>query len=222
MRKWGFVVTLLYAFILLALLVPAFRVLVGHSAPTLRDFAEMYKSWITWMIVCAFVIPQIVLLSLSVDTAAKRLKPQRSLLFSAVLTGLFLAVITFVTGVALFVAIRGENAIPNFETITPVIVPPLVLWLGWGVLFYLFCRNSTDPVTRAVSWLFRGSVLELLVAVPTHVIVRRRDDCCAPLVTGFGITSGIAIMLLAFGPSVLLLFKKRMERYQQQETAVRG
>ena len=222
MRKWGVVVTLLYAFILSALLVPAFRVLVGHSAPTLRDFAEMYKSWITWMIVCAFVIPQIVLLSLSVDTAAKRLKPQRSLLFSAVLTGLFLAVITFVTGVALFVAIRGENAIPNFETITPVIVPPLVLWLGWGVLFYLFCRNSTDPVTRAVSWLFRGSVLELLVAVPTHVIVRRRDDCCAPLVTGFGITSGIAIMLLAFGPSVLLLFKKRMERYQQQETAVRG
>ena len=78
--------------------------------------------------------------------------------------------------------------------------------------------NSTDPVTRAVSWLFRGSILELLVAVPSHVIVRRRHDCCAPMVTGFGITSGIAIMLISFGPSVLLLFKKRMEGYERSST----
>lgn len=220
MRKWGVVVSLLYAFIILALLAPAFLVIIGRSAPTLSEFEEIYKSWITWMIVSVFVISQVVLLSLSVDTQWKRRKPQRPLLFSAVLTGFFLAIVTFVAGVALFVTIRGETAINNFDTITRVIVPPLVLWLLWAVLFYLLYRNSTDPVTRAVSWLLRGSVLELLVAVPTHVIVRRRNDCCAPLVTGFGITTGIAIMLLAFGPSVLLLFKKRMERYQRLETTV--
>jgi hypothetical protein len=75
------------------------------------------------------------------------------------------------------------------------------------------CRNSTDPVTRAVAWLFRGSVLELLIAVPAHVIIRRRHDCSAPVVNSFGIASGIAIMLLSFGPSVLLLYKKRMAAY---------
>jgi hypothetical protein len=56
--------------------------------------------------------------------------------------------------------------------------------------------------------LLRGSALELLVAVPCHVIVRRRDDCSAPVVTGFGIVTGIAIMLLSFGLSVLLLYQK--------------
>lgn len=217
MRKWGTVVSFLYVLIILAVLVPAIRVLASSSPFTWSDLAAMYKSWITWIIVAAFVIPQIVLLALSVDTSARPLKPQRSILSSAAITGFLLAIVTFVTGSALFVVIWGENAVPNFETITPVLVPPLILWVVWGMLFYLLSRNSPDPVTRAVAWLFRGSVLELLVAVPTHVIVRRRHDCCAPGLTGFGITSGIAIMLLSFGPSVLLLFKKRMERYSDRE-----
>jgi hypothetical protein len=57
--------------------------------------------------------------------------------------------------------------------------------------------------------------LELLVAVPCHVIVRRRNECSAPIATSFGITTGIAVMLLAFGPSVLLLYKKRLEGYRR-------
>jgi hypothetical protein len=32
------------------------------------------------------------------------------------------------------------------------------------------------------------------------VVARQREDCSAPFATGFGIATGIAIMLLAFGP----------------------
>ena len=51
-----------------------------------------------------------------------------------------------------------------------------------------------------------------LVAIPSHMIVRRRDECCAPAVTAVGIAAGLIIMLLAFGPSLYFLFKKRFER----------
>ena len=59
----------------------------------------------------------------------------------------------------------------------------------------------------------------LLIVVPSHVIVRRRGDCCAPVVTSFGIVTGIAIMLLSFGPGILLLYKKRLDAYKARSGA---
>ena len=97
----------------------------------------------------------------------------------------------------------GDNILPLWMT----------LWVFWAVIFYLYARKSDNYVKRQIAWLLRGSVLELLVAVPSHAIVRRRGDCSAPFVTAWGIETGIAIMLLAFGPGVLLLFKKRLETY---------
>lgn len=126
--------------------------------------------------------------------------------------------ITVLTGAAFILGIWGEGAVPNelkpIVTVSAFLLP----WLFWGFLFYRLYRNSSDPVTGAVKWLLRGSVLELLIAVPAHVMVRRRHECCAPDITAFGITTGIAIMFLSFGPAVLLLLKARMEKISPKET----
>jgi len=89
-----------------------------------------------------------------------------------------------------------------------------IFWLPWALIFYRFAR-ADDPATllkRATRWLLRGSILELLVAVPSHVIVRNRNDCCAPGGTFWGIATGISIMLLCFGPGVFFLFAERFGR----------
>ena len=59
----------------------------------------------------------------------------------------------------------------------------------------------------------------LLVAVPSHVIVRRRDDCCAPAGTFWGIATGISIMLLCFGPGVFFLFVERFQRLKPKDAS---
>ena len=69
-----------------------------------------------------------------------------------------------------------------------------------------------DVVTRQCRLLFRGSVLELFVAVPTHVVARVRDYCCAGTWTFIGIATGLAVMLFAFGPAVFFLFVARWKR----------
>jgi hypothetical protein len=90
----------------------------------------------------------------------------------------------------------------------------LTLWGIWALVFYRFSRNAPPEalVRRLMRWLLAGSILEFLVAVPSHIVVRGRGDCCAPVGTFWGIACGIAVMLLAFGPGVFFLFVERFRR----------
>ena len=216
MKKWGLVVTLFYLIIVLAVLVPL-TVLISTSSRA-SDLREAYTHWFTWTCVGVVVAGEILLLWLSADTTRRKLKPRRHILISALTAGLFLGILTVALVLDFGVAIWGDHFdqfFPDWNALSLMAGAFGIPWIIWGIVFYRFCRETEDPVTRAVGWLFRGSVLELLVAIPAHVIVRRRNDCCAPIATGFGIYTGIAIMLLSFGPSVLLLLKKRMEGHSK-------
>jgi hypothetical protein len=90
----------------------------------------------------------------------------------------------------------------------------LVFWVIWGVIFWRFARRDAaeDLFQRALRWLLRGSILELLIAVPSHIVVRKRGDCCAPSVTFLGIITGVAVGLMCFGPGVYYLLVERCRR----------
>src|SRR5947208_14502887 len=84
-------------------------------------------------------------------------------------------------------------------------------WLIWLVVFFRMSRCS-DLITRQCHWLFKGSILELLIAVPPHIVARSRDYCCAGFMTFMGLTMGISVMLFCFGPAVFFLYAERWNR----------
>ena len=216
MRKWGIVISLFYAVIVLGLLAPAgLRLaMTGSTAPFLKTLGDMYTSWLVWVPILAVIGGQVILLFLSVDTSQKRLKPRTHLAVSVAAGSMLVALLAFAAFSAGGAGVAGDKFLDRFwDTGTEVLGVFAAFWLVWGVVFYLYFRNSTAVTTRVVSWLLKGSALELLIAVPCHVIVRRRGDCSAPIATSFGIVTGIAVMLLSFGPSVLLLYKKRLDGY---------
>jgi hypothetical protein len=218
MRKWGIVITVFYALILLGLIVPGAVLFTGGDFSNwpklIQGVEEMYKEWMFWIPAGAVLASQALLLFLSVDTSQKRLKPRAHILVSCTVAAVLTALLSSAVVWSLGFAIRGDNFWRGlFEKEANILIFWGALWLLWGILFYLYFRNSSAAATRIISWLLKGSVLELLVVVPCHVIVRRRDDCSAPIVTSLGIATGIAIMLLSFGPSVLLLYKKRLDAY---------
>lgn len=222
MRKWGTVITAVYALILVSLLLPAAAFLVEGKFPGIAKVLADYREWEwgVWVLIGIVVACQALLLFLSVDTSRQRLKPRAHILVSCLLTGTLWALLTGAAILSLGFGIYGDNFGGHFiERGANVLVCWAALWLLWTILFYLYFRNSNASITRVTSWLLKGSVLELLIAVPSHVIARRRHDCSAPVVTSFGITTGIAIMLLSFGPSVLLLYKKRLDDYAYRKPA---
>jgi hypothetical protein len=219
MRKWGVVITLFYAAIVLGILTPAAIPIAGGDVPFSKafygDLRQLYAEYLVWIPVAIVVAGEAVLLFVTVDTSFRKLKPQTHIAISCAAGAMLFGLLAFAAIYCVGSAAEGDKFGQGFLGAAMGAIGVLVaLWVTWGVVFYLFFRNSSETATRLVSWLLKGSVLELLIAVPCHVIVRRRGDCCAPAVTSFGIVTGIAVMLLSFGPSVLLLYKKRLDGYE--------
>jgi hypothetical protein len=228
MRKWGILISAFYAFILLVLIVPGVVFLAG---PDFSDHAlrDTYGDWLVWITVLIVLSAQALLLFLSVDTSHKRLKPRTHIMVSCAVVALLTALLTTAVVWSLGVALRGDKFFEFFDDFSKrfldndkyflaylILAFWGTLWLLWAILFYFYYRNSSPVITRLISWLLKGSILELLIVVPCHVIVRRRHDCSAPAATSFGIATGLAIMLLSFGPSVLFLYKKRLDSYSSR------
>jgi hypothetical protein len=91
-------------------------------------------------------------------------------------------------------------------------------WGLWRSVFdCLVCDSAHSlPVNRQSPLLLKGSILELVVAVPTHIVARHRDYCCAGFLTFCGIVFGVAVRLLSFGPAVFFLFVDRWKRLHPQ------
>jgi hypothetical protein len=206
----------------------------------LHGMLQIYLAWGYWLWLAIMVAGQALLLLLPINIAERRLPARRPLKMPVIVSAFFLANLCFAGIFSILCAIFTDQAFNYFDlfalfttgtnqngqstgnnsgpwgTLFTMILTVVVFWIIWAFIF----RRSTKAdspealLTRATRWLLRGSILELLIAVPSHVIVRRRDDCCAPAGTFWGIATGISVMLLCFGPGVFFLFVERFRRLQ--------
>ncbi|MEI8064741.1 MAG: hypothetical protein WCH84_11840 [Verrucomicrobiota bacterium] len=204
----------------------------GHNAASLSDVLQLFAHWGYWLWIGVSVASQILLLAVPVAAAENRPKPKRPLLVPVLVASfLFSFLVVSIVG-CVAVAIwkeEGLNILGLFahvaqmgdvaKAICAFFVYVVVVWVVWAAVFYRFQKTSDPELVnhRLVRWLLKGSILELLIVVPSHVIVRRRDDCCAPAMTAWGIAAGLTVMLLSFGPGVFYLFVARLRRLQPNQ-----
>lgn len=226
MKRWGIITVLLYVALLALLAMPAFWLAFcgwGRGASDATKIFSAYGQWEYWIIPAVFGLAQALLLLVPVDLSERR-QPSRRKLLVPVLTSAFLMANLLLAGLfCVSFAIFGDKGIDRLEILGKILGVNLgwltllmvgALWLFWFGVFRAHWKQD-DPeslMKRLTRWLVRGSILELLVAVPSHVIVRQRDDCCAPAGTFWGIACGLSVMLLAFGPGVFFLFAERVRR----------
>jgi len=234
MRRWGIVVTLFYAVFVVFLLVPLVPATIAKNdywkgadsagaivGKLVFPLVEWHSDASWWLWVGMLVGGQALLLFLSVDTSRRMLRPRGHVAVTFGLAALLLALLSLAAVLSLAAGAYGDKVLDwalfplggeAWDRFRKALLWLAALWAVWGAVFYLHLRGVSQVFSSAVTWLLRGSVLELLIAVPSHIWVQRRDVCSAPVVTGFGIATGIAVMLLCFGPGVLALYKKRIDR----------
>jgi hypothetical protein len=222
MRRWGVLVTTFYAVVLVALLIPSATVLGGQSWPA--DLPAYFKINELWLWVGLLVFGQ-AMLFVRVDRSWRKLRPRThvAVTASAMAAAAALLLIALVTSLLAGISgDKGRGGTFNDLLLSKFVALALASWGIWTIVFAVYYRRAPQRMAQVVHWLVAGSILELLVAVPAHIIVRRRNDCSAPGVTAFGIVTGTAVMLMCFGPSVVALYQERRQRYRAAMPAARA
>ncbi len=216
MKHWAVLTIGLY--VVLLVLVTAPLVVVGTlpEEPTRSEVAHVIAimlSWPYWLTVIILTLAQALLLVVPVKAAGEIEIRPRHILAPILAGALAMGLLAAFTLWSVIVAIRGDEA-GGFAA-SAVVAVLLAAWVFWFFVFRSFARSGDEPggvITRITRTLHTGSTLELLVAVACHIVVRRRGDCSAPIVTSYAMAAGIAVMFLSFGPGVFYLFAMRARR----------
>jgi hypothetical protein len=220
MKRWAVLVVLLYFFILVALTIPLIFVAFSPGV-TISNSPDSQDSffWQYWVVLGIMTAGQAVMLLVPVDLSMNRPTTHRSLLWPILASGLMMGLLGAGAAISINEFIRKEHA--DATSLALPLGGLLGLWAVWSITFYRVSRGAApmDVVTRQCRYLLKGSILELLIAVPTHIVARARDYCCAGFYTFLGIAFGISVMLFSYGPGVFFLFAARWRRLHPQRTA---
>lgn len=212
MKNWSLIVALLYGLILVVLMFPLATVAFAPKTPTISDLSEALYQWQTWLILALMISAQFALLRIPVARSMGRPVAQRSV-WATILAASFMMGLLMLGAVAslheFFTRLEGASGF------LPAFICGLMSWLFWAIYFHR-SLSSIQHTSAIQKYLWGGSILELLVAVPTHIIARQRDYCCAGIMTFVGLSCGLAVMLFAFGPALYVLFSERWKRLHPQ------
>lgn len=218
MKRWAWVVAGLYVLTLVALTVPG---CLAAFMPTIKwsDPFSVFISWPYWVFLAVMFAGQVALLAVPVRVASRRPVTKGPLWLTVLAGGLMAGALVVGAAYSILEFIYRDKIagpLPLVVALTGVFV-----WLIWSVIFFRLGRrmDPVDLVSRQCRLLLKGSILELLIAVPTHIVARSRDYCCAGFMTFLGLTAGVSVMLFCFGPAVFFLYVDRWKRLHPDSEA---
>jgi hypothetical protein len=219
MKKWAWVVALLYGAMIVVLTFPAAVALFGDhlkesNAFSLQELEGVFFHWPYWLGLVFFIVAQVALLAVPVRVSEKRPVNKRSVVFTVAASALMIGLLGSGLWLALSETLRGEAFLDNEIWWWSALGIFAVTWVFWAAIFYRWSKklSAANLIEKICHYLFRGSILELLVAVPTHIAARNKAYCCAGFGTFWGIAFGMAVMIFSFGPGVFFLFVQRWDR----------
>ncbi|MBT8398124.1 MAG: hypothetical protein HKO65_11995 [Gemmatimonadetes bacterium] len=206
MKRWALVTVFLYAIVISILAAPLLWLFWDGSS------SEAFEVFFLFLLPVLVAI-QAILLLVPVAVARRRPVKKRTAATSATAGAFLMAVLLSCSVLFVLNMLLGEDTAGG-DAFGWILLGLLAsLWLFWGVFFFRsFTADDPESLTdNIMRWLLRGSILEILIAIPAHILARHRNECCAPGLTILGLITGIAVSVMAFGPGLFFLFAARVK-----------
>ena len=219
MKRWALIVAGLYVALLLALTVPAILLAFAPKVGV-GEALKAIVAWPYWLWLLIMLVSQLALLAVPVRVASLRPVTQGPIWRTVLAGGLMAGGLAGGAFLSIYEFLVRDNW--SNKLIWTAVGLAILTWGVWALVFFRMSRvtEPADIVLRQCRSLFKGSILELLIAVPTHIVARYRDYCCAGFMTFIGLTMGVSVMLFAYGPAVFFLFAERWKRLHPSTTRV--
>lgn len=218
-KRIALFVCVAYAAIFVALTWPVILFAFIPNIP-MAECVKVYTTWEFWVLLGVLVLCQAGLLLIPLRVTGGRPTSRKHVFLPIIVSGFLVALLAL--GV-----IGSLNEFAQAKTVWDAkwerwgaLVVFLATWATWSIVFCRITRHDEPKsvLLRQCRRLLQGSVITLLVAVPTHIVARWRGYCCAGFSTFLGITFGIAVMLACFGPGVYFLYAERWRKLHPQKT----
>ena len=205
----------IYFLLLVILLPPVVWLAILFPEPLeSNDLMGFYRDAYLWVFMVVMVIAQYSLTRIPLMEAGRRPQQRRSIWWPTIAAG-FLFGLLVICAIWALVEFTFSDEYDPFNWMALVFF--LLCWLGWALYFGRSDGDVFALVEKQRGLLLKGSILELLIAVPTHVAVRQRGYCCAGYLTFTALVAGISVMLICLGPSVYYLYRARWRKLKQDD-----
>ena len=214
MRHWHWIIAALYGSIILALTLPVALIAFYPVSDSLNQdigstVTSFFEWWHYWVWLAVAILAQAALLAVPVRINGKRPVSKKAVYYPIIASGFMMGLLIVGAALSVCETVTQDPLASDMWWVSFAVLG--LSWFLWGSIFKRWSRDlkPRNLIERQARYLFKGSVLELLIAVPAHVIARYRDYCCAGFATFVGIGFGLAVMLFSFGPGVYYLYAER-------------
>lgn len=211
MRNIAFFLVLAYLLLFGCLFLPSTLFILSDSPPPVY---QLFYEWSYWAALIVLLLCEAGLLFLPVKIESKRPLSRSSVLLPTLLSGFLAGALFFAMILSLYEFFAKERSIHSQSAGSWALLAAMFVWIVWMVIFAKISKHGDIKTTflKQCNVLIQASFVSLLIAVPTHVIARHREYCCAGLYTFLGIAFGLSVMLLSFGPGIYFLYAQRWKK----------
>ena len=98
-------------------------------------------------------------------------------------------------------------------------IVPLIIWIIFAIIGIIInLKKDEDNIYKKyLVAVLSGSLLELIITIPLHILIIKRGECLVGLLSMLGILGGFLVLMFVMGPAIFLFLLFFYKKYNKKK-----